>query len=296
MAENYYYSSLSGDEIESKLVGAVVWNADLGLTTSQKAQARQNIGAGESDTKVIIEGFFDTLSDLEANIPIGTVGDVYAVGTQSPYDIYIWDDINDVWKNNGPLSFSDAVIDDDDISQTSTWSSSKISSDISGKQDKIMVSGLLMGNGSGGVRRAQPGTDYMTRQQNYSPVSPSLGPMRYDIVSGDMGCTLRKILVSRGTPTTVYLTREVSEALPVGAEIGIFNDFNSTVMINTESGILTAVSGKIGDGQFGYNSTASHTFQITEPFSLVVLKKMGHNDIYAGVDQWLITGNVEVVS
>lgn len=33
--------------------------------------------------------------------------------------------------------------------------------DLSGKQDKIMVSGLLKGDGAGGVSTAVPGTDYM---------------------------------------------------------------------------------------------------------------------------------------
>ena len=131
MSENYFYSSLSAQEIEDTLVGAVVFNSDMGLTTSQKAQARANIGAGENDTKVIIMGFFDTLADLQSQIPVGTVGDVYAVGTQSPYDIYIWDATHIEWKDNGPLSFSDAIIDDGDISLSSTWSSQKINTQIS---------------------------------------------------------------------------------------------------------------------------------------------------------------------
>ncbi|MBR3185325.1 MAG: hypothetical protein IKF48_04225 [Oscillospiraceae bacterium] len=131
MSENYFYSSLSAQEIEDTLVGAVVFNSDMGLTTSQKAQARANIGAGENDTKVIIMGFFDTLADLQSQIPVGTAGDVYAVGTESPYDIYIWDATHNEWKDNGPLSFSDAIIDDGDISLSSTWSSQKINTQIS---------------------------------------------------------------------------------------------------------------------------------------------------------------------
>lgn len=131
MSENYFYSSLSAQEIEDTLVGAVVYNSDQSLTTSQKAQARANIGAGENDTKVIIEGFYDTLADLQSQIPVGTAGDVYAVGTESPYDIYIWDATHTEWKDNGPLSFSDAIIDDDDISLSSTWSSQKINTQIS---------------------------------------------------------------------------------------------------------------------------------------------------------------------
>lgn len=159
MSENYFYSSLSAQAIEAILVGAVVFNSDMGLTTSQKAQARANIGAGENDTKVIIMGFFDTLAELQSQIPVGTAGDVYAVGTQSPYDIYIWDATHNEWKDNGPLSFSDAIIDDNDISLSSTWSSQMINMLLSGKQASISTAGLLKGTGSA-VQAATKGTDY----------------------------------------------------------------------------------------------------------------------------------------
>lgn len=170
MSENYFYSSLSAQEIEDTLVGAVVFNSDMGLTTSQKAQARANIGAGENDTKVIIMGFFDTLADLQSQIPVGTAGDVYAVGTASPYDIYIWDATHTEWKDNGPLSFSDAIIDDGDISLSSTWSSQRIntqlgnlntaiSTGLAGKQASISAVGMLKGTGSA-VEAASKGTDY----------------------------------------------------------------------------------------------------------------------------------------
>jgi hypothetical protein len=159
MSENYFYSSLSAQEIEDTLVGAVVYNSDQALTTSQKAQARANIGAGENDTKVIIMGFFDTLADLQSQIPVGTAGDVYAVGTQSPYDIFIWDATHTEWKDNGPLSFSDAIIDDGDISLSSTWSSQKINTQLSGKQATISAVGMLKGTGSA-VEAATKGTDY----------------------------------------------------------------------------------------------------------------------------------------
>lgn len=130
MSENYFYSSLSGQEIEDTLVGAVRFNAMQGLTTSQKALARQNIGAGEANTQIKIKGFYATIEDLQQQIPVGTEGDVYAIGTESPYDLYIWDAVNNVWVNNGPISFSDAIIDDNDISTTSVWSSAKTTNEI----------------------------------------------------------------------------------------------------------------------------------------------------------------------
>lgn len=142
MSENYYYSSLSGQEIEDTLVGAVRFNAMQGLTTSQKAQARQNIGAGEEDVRIKIKGFYDTLADLQQHIPVGTEGDVYAVGTASPYDLYVWDTVHSVWVNYGPISFSDAIIDDNDISTSSAWSSAKTTNEIDTAVDSA-VSGII---------------------------------------------------------------------------------------------------------------------------------------------------------
>lgn len=137
MSENYFYSSLSGQEIEDTLVGAVRFNAMQGLTTAQKAQARQNIGAGEENTQIKIKGFYDTLEDLQQHITVGTEGDVYAVGTASPYDLYIWDAVNIRWVNNGPISFSDAIIDDNDVSTSSTWSSAKMTNELAAQKAEI---------------------------------------------------------------------------------------------------------------------------------------------------------------
>ena len=159
MSENYFHSSLSAQEIEDTLVGAVVYNKQLLLTTSQKAQARANIGAGAVDTGLIIKGYYDTAADLESAHPIAAEGDAYMVGTESPYDVYIWDAVNFEWKNNGPLTPGDSTIDDNDISLTHTWSSSKINTQLAGKQAAISAVGMLKGTGSA-VQDATKGTDY----------------------------------------------------------------------------------------------------------------------------------------
>jgi hypothetical protein len=131
MAENYYYSSLSGDEIESRLVGGVVFNADQTLTTSEKARARQNIGAGESDSTFKILGYYASYEDLIQGLQLPPQpGDAYGIGTASPYDIYVYDGVHDEWVDNGPVTMSDAVIDDEDIATNRTWSSTKINTQI----------------------------------------------------------------------------------------------------------------------------------------------------------------------
>ena len=46
---------------------------------------------------------FSTQEELESGIVSPQAGDAYGVGKGAPYDIYIYDAINSVWKNNGPL-------------------------------------------------------------------------------------------------------------------------------------------------------------------------------------------------
>lgn len=83
MSENYFYSSLTGQEIEDTLLGAVVWNSEMELTTSQKARARANIGAGEGSTSFKIMGFFATLNDLREWLQmLPTAGDAYGISVE----------------------------------------------------------------------------------------------------------------------------------------------------------------------------------------------------------------------
>ena len=69
---------------------------DTGATGSQGP--RGETGAG---FKVI--GYFETVAELIAGVPHPAEGDAYGVGSSEPYDIYIWDAVNNEWKDNGPL-------------------------------------------------------------------------------------------------------------------------------------------------------------------------------------------------
>lgn len=102
-----YNSSLTGDQIEQTLLGAVLSNKNQLLTEEQKAQARKNIGAGTSDSGLKILGYYATADQLAASALNPKAGDVYAVGTASPYDIYIWDAVHRSWVNNGNIRGAD---------------------------------------------------------------------------------------------------------------------------------------------------------------------------------------------
>lgn len=58
--------------------------------------------AGPKGDGLEIRGYFDTLSDLINTITDPAPGDTYGVGME-PYDIYVWDGLNNRWTNNGQL-------------------------------------------------------------------------------------------------------------------------------------------------------------------------------------------------
>ncbi|MBR6352691.1 MAG: hypothetical protein IKS25_01095 [Oscillospiraceae bacterium] len=58
---------------------------------------------GQDGTSFTIKGFFDTYADMSAAVASPVAGEAYGVGTAAPYDIYIWDEVNSAWKNNGPI-------------------------------------------------------------------------------------------------------------------------------------------------------------------------------------------------
>ena len=58
---------------------------------------------GDKGSDFQIMGIFPTLEELIATITKPLPGEAYGVGTEKPYDIYIWDDINKVWVNHGAI-------------------------------------------------------------------------------------------------------------------------------------------------------------------------------------------------
>lgn len=104
MADGDFYSKYTGEEIEKKLDGSVLFNEYQQLTEIQKQQARRNIGAGTVDSGLIIKGYYATYEELTAAQPNPDVSDAYGVGTEPPYNIFVWDSINKVWVNNGTIS------------------------------------------------------------------------------------------------------------------------------------------------------------------------------------------------
>ena len=143
---------------------------------------------GETGSGFKVLGYYATESALSAAVTNPAAGDAYGVGTADPYDIYIRDGVNRKWVNNGILQGAKGepgiqgeqgvpgiqgpagkdgktpVKGTDYFTQADKQEIAEDAAalvDLSGKQNKITASGILKGNGAGGVSAAVPGTDYM---------------------------------------------------------------------------------------------------------------------------------------
>lgn len=103
---SYFPLSQLHQEIDDTLTGAVRFNAEQGLSESQKAQARENIGAVPFGSNLKILGHFDTVAELQASAP-QNVGDAYSVGAAMPYNLYIFDGLRNEWLNYGQIRAAD---------------------------------------------------------------------------------------------------------------------------------------------------------------------------------------------
>lgn len=146
------------------------------------------------------------------------------------------------------------------------------------KQDKIIASGLLKGDGSGGVSAAVAGTDYLTRETNYSPVKIT-NVSSYSIVADDAGKTI--LIDSRYS--TVTLDSAVASVMPVGTEIALspsqfFTDAYITLTLPTSTGRAAGAGG------------AFSTVKLKGGWNMYALKKMWSTG-------WYVTGpDLEVVT
>lgn len=59
---------------------------------------------GDPGSGLQVKGYYDTLEALEAAQTSPEAGDAYGVGTEAPYEIYVFDGVSGTWKNNGPIS------------------------------------------------------------------------------------------------------------------------------------------------------------------------------------------------
>ena len=134
--------------------------------------------------------------------------------------------------------------------------------------------------GNGVITRAKLAQDAL-----YSPVVSNTSTAQYDLTISNLG----KTIYTNDTTNTVNfvfaLSKENSEAMPVGTEIAIAHLYGASVSV-VSSEVRFALAGESG---FKKNISV----KISETFGMIAIKKLVASPTYG--DIWLVTGNVEVV-
>lgn len=94
-------------EVQDILDGAFLSNKGQNFSEETKAFMREKIGASAAGEGLKIISHFDSVEELQATVTAPTAGDAYSVGTELPYNLYIFDFLNGVWKNYGPIRAND---------------------------------------------------------------------------------------------------------------------------------------------------------------------------------------------
>lgn len=71
------------------------------IADSESGVTEETIYDGRS---FVIKGYYATFSALTTAVSDPVPGDVYGVGASTPYDLYIWDDVGEMWRNNGSVA------------------------------------------------------------------------------------------------------------------------------------------------------------------------------------------------
>ena len=80
-------------------------DAAAALACAREVQAAAEAGAfnGRDGLSFVIAGYYESLRDLQTAVTEPAAGEAYGVGSAAPYEIYIWDAVNNQWRNNGPI-------------------------------------------------------------------------------------------------------------------------------------------------------------------------------------------------
>ncbi len=92
-------------ELPLSVAEQVDYNASHALLLAQAVKSMADSGEfdGRDGTSLSPSGHFDTAEELAAIITDPAPGDVYSVGTEPPYELYVYDGVNLLWRNHGQL-------------------------------------------------------------------------------------------------------------------------------------------------------------------------------------------------
>lgn len=138
---------IDGEELKARfdqLGKEVIPNFNDVIDILTDGQIEDIMIAFANGVRLAILGHYDTLIELQTEHPIGIIGDMWAIGTVKPYDIYVWNtDMND-WDNAGtlvPSNTSSDVTYDNTISELSATNVKTALDELASEKQDELVSG-----------------------------------------------------------------------------------------------------------------------------------------------------------
>lgn len=288
MDELTFYNSIhTGAEIDKGVTGGInalrIDAAPQALTEAEKKRVRERLGIQGNSFE--IAGYFATLAALQAAVTNPAPGAAYGVGSAPPYNIYVWDGVNEVWVNNGPISAEGISAYDYAVSGGYTGSETAFTQAMSqfpehhtrheaGGIDQINVTAGMIPDKA--ITRAKLANDAL-----YSPVK-FITTADYTVAADDTGKTL---VVNVSNNVTINLTQQVSLAMNGRDEIAV-------LWLSADS--VTIVSNGVRFATLGETALITSPVKISEPHGACSLKRIAGDTTYG--DIWFATGNVEVGS
>lgn len=197
-----------------------------------------------------IKGYYPTLETLEAEVPDPEKGYAYGIGTEPPYDIYVWDMAHSVWVNNGPMTASGDML-------KSTYDPQHKNQDIFAYAESV---GIPAGGTTGQI-----------------PVKAS--DASRDVSWQDPPESVGHSMAGK----TVYPIKDTPVTAAEGAEI--FNDYRERTFgtsSNPDSDVVR--TGNIATGKYshaeGANTTASGSYAHAEGYRTMVSGSYAHAEGY----------------
>lgn len=272
---------------------------------------------GEPGAGLKIGGYYDSLEDLEAAQPSPQPGEAYGVGTQPPFDIYVFDGENGTWVNNGPLGVASSLIPEDvvtaeggasmaftglgeapyDIQITDEEEPPLTAEDILYGEGTVQeaMEGLFTSVSDGKALVASAITDKGVPTQPdaaFSQLAENIGAITTGASTGDATATPGDILAPKTAYTAAGKVEGIIPTLPPGTIVPGTADqtiaggqYLGGTQIIKGDGNLTSANIKKGVSIFGVEGAVEQTFlatlTVTVDIGAVVTAKNGDTDVTA---------------
>lgn len=242
-----------------------------------------------------IKGYYPTLDALEVAVPEPGKGYAYGVGTEPPYDIYVWDTVSGDWINNGPMTASGDML-------TSMYDPQRKKQDIFAYADAAHVGRSMAGQTveptQGTTVTAREGAeifnDYRARTYGPDEGSTTILAQTGNIASGTRAHAEGCATTANGTNSHAEGFGTIASGSASHAEGGGFTGKESskaTAYAAHAEGSSTTASGNSAHSE-GQGTTASNVSAHAEGKNTSATGQNSHAEGYAGIAEG-VTSHVE---